>query len=89
MVLTKDIRKELVEKFGKDPKNTGSAQSQIAIFAARIKELNDHFINNPKDHASRRGLMKLVSRRRHLLDYLRKKDVNSYRGLITELKIRK
>ncbi|PIS29339.1 MAG: 30S ribosomal protein S15 [Candidatus Marinimicrobia bacterium CG08_land_8_20_14_0_20_45_22] len=89
MVLTKDIKQELVEKYGQDPKNTGSAESQIAILTQRIKELTEHFLNNPKDHASRRGLMKLVSRRKHLLSYLKKKNMDSYRTLIADLNIRK
>lgn len=89
MAVTKDKKRELVEKFGSNENDTGSVQSQVAILTERIKELTRHFESNPKDHSSRRGLLKLVSRRRKLLDYLKKKDLGAYKKLIEELNIRK
>jgi small subunit ribosomal protein S15 len=69
--------------------DTGSPEVQIAILTARINELNEHFKKNPKDHHSRRGLLKMVSRRRKLLDYLKRTDVDAYRKLIDALNLRK
>jgi small subunit ribosomal protein S15 len=89
MSVTNEVKKDLIEKFGKNPEDTGSVQAQIAILTERIKALTLHFETNPKDHSSRRGLFKLVSRRRHLLDYLKKKDEAAYQTLIGELSIRK
>lgn len=89
MSLTKEIKQELIEKFGKNAQDTGSVEAQIALLTERIKTLNEHFLENPKDHSSRRGLLKLVSRRKHLLAYLSKKDEDAYKKLIGELKLRK
>jgi small subunit ribosomal protein S15 len=89
MAVTKDKKRELIEKFGLNENDTGSVQSQVAILTERIKGLTKHFENNPKDHSSRRGLLKLVSRRRKLLNYLKKKDFDGYKKLIEELNIRK
>ena len=71
MSLTKEIKQELIEKYGKDANDTGSVESQIALLTVRIKQLNAHFLEHKKDHNSRRGLLKLVSRRKHLISYLR------------------
>lgn len=89
MSLTKEIKQELIEKFGKNAQDAGSIEAQIALLTERIKTLNRHFLDNPKDHASRRGLLKLVSRRKHLLAYLSKKDTDAYKKVIEELNLRK
>jgi len=89
MSLAKEIKQELIEKFGKNALDSGSTEAQIALLTERIKSLNEHFLENPKDHSSRRGLLKLVSRRKHLLAYLSKNDGDAYKKLIGELKLRK
>ena len=89
MPLTKEKTADIVKQFGKDEKNTGSTEAQIALLTARINELNDHFKGNPKDHHSRRGLLKMVGKRRRLLDYLKDKDIEKYRALIQDLGIRR
>ena len=89
MPLTKEQTADIVTKFGKDEKNTGSTEAQIAILTTRINELNGHFKSNPKDHHSRRGLLKMVGKRRRLLDYLKDNDIEKYRDLILELGIRR
>ncbi|MBN2602233.1 MAG: 30S ribosomal protein S15 [Candidatus Marinimicrobia bacterium] len=89
MSLTKEIKQELIEKFGKNAQDSGSIEAQIALLTERIKSLNEHFLENPKDHSSRRGLLKLVSRRKHLLAYLSKNNEDAYKKLIGELKLRK
>lgn len=89
MSITKERKEELVEKYGGSKENTGSTEAQIAIFTERINELTDHFQENSQDHASRRGLLKLVGKRRKLLDYLKKNDIEKYRELISDLGIRK
>jgi small subunit ribosomal protein S15 len=80
---------EVVAKFQRAPGDTGSPEVQVALLTARINGLTDHFKANPKDHHSRRGLMKMVSRRRKLLDYLKDRDVAAYRKLIDALSLRK
>lgn len=89
MSLAKEVKQELIEKFGKNAQDSGSTEAQIALLTERIKSLNEHFLENPKDHSSRRGLLKLVSRRKHLLAYLSKNDEDAYKKLIGELKLRK
>jgi small subunit ribosomal protein S15 len=89
MSITKERKDELVEKYGGSKDNTGSTEAQIAIFTERINDLTEHLKDNAKDHASRRGLLKLVGKRRKLLDYLKKKDIEKYRELISDLGIRK
>ena len=89
MSVTKEMKQELIEKFGGNSKNSGKAEVQIAILTARINDLRNHFSSHKKDHASRRGLMQMVGKRRRLLDYIKRKDVERYRTLIKELKIRK
>ena len=89
MAITKAQKAELVSKFGGDVKNTGSAEAQIAILTARINDLTSHFKTHPKDFHSRRGLLKLVGRRRRLLDYIKARDIERYRSLIKELGIRR
>jgi small subunit ribosomal protein S15 len=89
MPVTKEITSQAAAKFGKAPTDTGSAEVQIAILTANINSLTPHFEKNPKDHHGRRGLLKMVGKRRSLLDYLAKKDIKKYRALILELDIRK
>lgn len=87
--MTKEEKSGFVKKFGKNEKDSGKAEVQIAILTGRINELTDHFNAHKKDHHSRRGLMMMVGKRRRLLDYLMKKDINRYRAVIQELNIRK
>lgn len=89
MAITKERKEELVEKYGGSKDNTGSTEAQIAIFTERINDLTDHLKDHGQDHASRLGLLKLVGKRRDLLNYLKKKDIERYRELISELGIRK
>lgn len=89
MAMTADTKSSLIEKFRKHEKDTGSPEVQIALLTERITYLTEHFQTHKKDHHSRRGLLQLVSQRRRLLDYLRKKSVTRYRTVITELGIRK
>ncbi len=89
MALTKESKTEIVKEFGSNDKDTGSTEVQIALLTNRITELTDHFKTHKKDHASRRGLLKLVGKRRSLLKYLKKTDLDGYRALIEKLKLRK
>ena len=87
--LNKETCNILDDKFGGNSKDTGAAEVQIAILTTQINSRTPHVQNNPKDHHSKRGLLKMVGKRRSLLDYLAKKDVAKYRTLIKELEIRK
>jgi small subunit ribosomal protein S15 len=89
VVLTPEIKKEIIGRFRLTEKDTGSPEVQIALLSNRIQYLTDHFKVHKKDHHSRRGLLKLVGQRRRLLNYLKKRDVERYRSLIKELGIRK
>ncbi len=89
MVLTPEVKKEIVDQFRLHQKDTGSPEVQIALLSKRISYLTDHFKIHKKDHHSRRGLLKLVGQRRRLLNYLKKTDVKRYKGIIKELGIRK
>ncbi|MCO5724792.1 30S ribosomal protein S15 [Robiginitalea marina] len=89
MYLTKEIKTELFKKHGGSETNTGSTEGQIALFTHRINHLTGHLKNNHKDYNTERSLVKLVGKRRSLLDYLKKKDIEKYRSLIKELNIRK
>lgn len=89
MATTKERKQELIKQHGQNDADTGSAEVQIALLTERINHLTDHFKDHPKDFASRRGLLKLVGRRRHLLDYVRRDDVERYRAIIRELGLRK
>lgn len=82
-------KQEIISQFRTHDGDTGSPQVQIAILSERIGELTDHFKTHAKDHSSRRGLLKLVSKRRRLLDYLKQHDADSYREVIGKLGIRK
>lgn len=89
MYLTKKIKEDLFKKHGKNAKNTGSAEGQIALFTFRINHLTDHLKKNKKDYNTERALVKLVGKRRSLLDYLTKKDILRYRAIVKELGLRK
>ncbi|TVQ67941.1 MAG: 30S ribosomal protein S15 [Balneolaceae bacterium] len=89
MSITKEQKKEIISNFGGAEANSGSTEAQIAIMTARIKDMTEHLKENKKDHASRRGLLMMVGKRRRLLNYLMKKDIEKYRSLIKELGIRK
>ncbi len=88
-MITKESKTKIVSQFQKHDKDTGSAEVQIAILTGRINELKDHFHKHSKDHHSRLGLLKMVGRRRRLLDYLKRSDVEGYKKIIAELGIRK
>ncbi|WP_422480660.1 30S ribosomal protein S15 [Pleomorphochaeta sp. DL1XJH-081] len=88
-MLTKEMKAQIIAEFGGTETNTGSSEVQIALLTARIRDLQDHFKKFPKDHASRRGLLKMVGARRRLLKYVRNEDVNRYRELIQKLELRK
>jgi small subunit ribosomal protein S15 len=88
-MLAKEVKSEIVKKFGKSDKDSGTTEVQIAILTERINQLTSHFESHKKDHASRRGLMQMVGKRRRLLDYLMKKEITRYRTIIKELNIRK
>lgn len=89
MPLTKAQKAEIVTKYGNDAKNSGKTEAQIALLTAEINSLTDHFDRNPKDHHSRMGLLKMVGLRRRLLNYLSRKNIASYRSIITELGLRR
>jgi small subunit ribosomal protein S15 len=89
MPITKEQKLEYIAKYGKNAKDTGSPEVQIAILTADINTLSPHLEANKGDHHSRLGLLKNVGKRRRLLDYLMKKDINRYRKIIQELEIRK
>ena len=89
MPITKEQKAEYINKYGKDAKDTGTPEVQIAILTAHIIALSPHLDRQKKDHHSRFGLLKMVGKRRKLLDYLQRKDVNRYRKIIQELDIRK
>ena len=88
-MITTERKQELVEKYGKDPQDTGSPEVQIAIFSTRIRHLTNHLRVNRKDHATRRGLLKLVGKRRRLLNYLMQIDIERYREITKNLGLRK
>ena len=89
MPLTHERKKEIVGEYQTHGSDTGSPEVQVALLSERIKDLTEHFMTHKKDHHSRRGLLKLVSQRRALLDYLRRKDFERYKKVIASLGIRK
>ncbi|MDV6168844.1 30S ribosomal protein S15 [Flavobacterium hauense] len=89
MYLTKEVKAEIFAKHGKSATNTGSAEGQIALFTFRINHLTEHLKKNRHDFNTERSLVMLVGKRRSLLDYLKKKEINRYREIIKELNIRK
>ena len=88
-MISSEKKRQIVAEFGRDANDTGSPEVQIAILTARIEELQEHFDMHKKDHHSRRGLLKMVGKRRNLLAYLKNKDVARYRALIERLGLRK
>ncbi|MCR5100988.1 MAG: 30S ribosomal protein S15 [Butyrivibrio sp.] len=88
-MIAKEKKNEVISKFARKAGDTGSPEVQVAILTERIKELNEHLSQNPKDHHSRRGLLKMVGQRRRLLAYLKDKDIERYRKLIADLGLRK
>jgi len=89
MAMTKDRKAEIIDQFRLDPKDTGSPEVQIALLTAHIGELTEHLRQHKKDHASRRGLLMMVSKRSGLLAYLRNKERNRYLAVINRLGLRK
>lgn len=89
MVMTPDKKKEIIENFKMHPSDTGSPEVQIALLSERINYLTEHFKIHKKDHHSRRGLLRLVGKRRQLLNYLKKKNVDRYNTVIERLGLRR
>ena len=89
MTMSAEQKQSIVDEYGKDSKDTGSTEVQIALLTARISDLTPHFQSHKKDHHSRQGLVRLVNQRRKLLDYLKSKDVERYRELISRLGLRR
>ncbi|MFT7235310.1 MAG: small subunit ribosomal protein S15 [Methylophagaceae bacterium] len=89
MSLSLEQTKEVIEKYRRTETDTGSAEVQVALLTKRITTLSDHFKDNIHDHHSRQGLLKMVSGRRKMLDYLKKKDITRYRELIASLGLRR
>jgi small subunit ribosomal protein S15 len=87
--LTKEAKQELISKHGRGESDTGSTPVQVAMLTRRIEELTEHLRQHPKDHHSRRGLLKLVGQRRRFLNYLQRTDLEGYRALIKELGLRR
>jgi len=88
-MITKEKKTQLIQDFRQKEGDTGSPEVQIALLTERVQYLTEHFKSHPKDHASRRGLLKLVGQRRRLLDYLKKNDVKRYANLLDRLGLRK
>ena len=88
-MVTKEQKEQIIAEYGRTAGDTGSQEVQIAILTPRINDLTDHFKANPKDHHSRRGLLKMVGQRRGLLAYLKNTDIERYRALIEKLGLRK
>lgn len=89
MYLTKEVKEEIFKKHGKSATDTGTPEGQIALFTYRINHLTEHLKKNRKDFNTERSLIKMVGKRKGLLDYLKKKDIERYRAIIKELGIRK
>ena len=89
MAITKEEKEKIVKKFRRDESDTGSPEVQIAVLTAEINQLTEHFKEHKHDYHSKRGLLKKVGQRRSLLNYLAKRDVQKYRKVVKELKLRK
>ncbi|MFO8235621.1 MAG: 30S ribosomal protein S15 [Bacteroidales bacterium] len=89
MSITTEKKKEIFQEYGGSESNTGSPESQIALFTTRITDLTEHLRKHKKDHSTRRALLKLVGKRRRLLNYLKNNDVERYRNVIKQLNLRK
>lgn len=88
-MITKEKKTELINEYGRTAGDTGSPEVQVAILTERIKELTEHLKVNKKDYHSRRGLLKMVGKRRNLLNYLKSKDIERYRAIVEKLGLRK
>ena len=88
-MVTKEMKQEIIEKYGKTPGDTGSPEVQVALLTARISDLTEHLKVHKKDHHSRRGMLKMVGQRRGLLDYLKKTDIERYRTIVEKLGLRR
>ena len=88
-MISKELKSQIIDKYKRDEKDTGSPEVQIAILTERINELTEHLKVHQKDNHSRRGLLKMVGKRRNLLNYLAKKDINRYREIVKQLGLRK
>ena len=88
-MLNKEVKNDIIKEYATHEGDTGSPEVQIAVLTKRINELTEHLKAHPKDHHSRRGLLKMVGRRRNLLNYLMKKDIERYRSIIAKLGLRK
>ena len=88
-MISKEQKTAIMNEYARTPGDTGSPEVQVAVLTARIQELTEHLKENPKDHHSRRGMLKMVGQRRGLLEYLKKKDIERYRALIEKLGLRK
>ena len=88
-MISKEKKTAIIKEYGRTEGDTGSPEVQVAVLTARIQELTEHLKEHPKDHHSRRGLLKMVGQRRGLLGYLKEKDIERYRALIERLGIRK
>ncbi len=88
-MITTAQKAEIIKEYGRSEGDTGSPEVQVALLTARINDLNEHFKSHPKDHHSKRGLLKMVGQRRNLLAYLKKCDIERYRSLIERLGLRK
>lgn len=89
MALTRQVKEQVIKSYERISGDTGSPEVQVALLSARIDDLSDHFKKNIHDHHSRQGLLRIVNKRRKLLDYLKRKDTERYRELISRLGIRK
>ena len=88
-MIAKEKKQAIIAEYGRKEGDTGSPEVQVAVLTERIRELTEHLKQNPKDHHSRRGLLKMVGQRRGLLEYLKARDIEGYRALIAKLGIRK
>ena len=88
-MISKEKKAAIIAEYGRKPGDTGSPEVQVAVLTARIQELTEHLKENPKDHHSRRGMLKMIGKRRNLLAYLKDVDIERYRSLIERLGLRK
>ena len=88
-MIAKEKKQAIIAEYGRTPNDTGSPEVQIAVLTARIQELTEHLKENPKDHHSRRGMLKMIGQRRGLLSYLKKIDIERYRSSIERLGLRR
>jgi small subunit ribosomal protein S15 len=89
MTLTKDAKQAIIQEHARSSSDTGSAEVQIAVLTKRITDLTEHLKTHRQDHHSRRGLLMLVGRRRRLLEYLKRQDIERYRGIVAKLGLRR